>query len=262
MKKPTKRKIGVANKKPWQGRKHSTKGAVYNKNKTQAQKEMDAKKARLQRRLEKPHGSVVEEAKGIWNKAREKELDPKVRAEMVSKIMDLIDGKIVQVATRHDASRIVQLCVTHGTDEQRGKICKAVKNRVVQLSKTTYGRFLVSKLLARSKGKDRTMLLKQFQGHMVKLGTHNVSALVIEDIFDKVLSAKQCTYLFQEFYNPEFIHFKKKEKNTLPEIVKEYTESGDKKKCESVLKFTLNTIERMANKGLMSLGFVQYLIWQ
>ena len=229
---------------------------------TKAQKEMDAKKARLQRRLEKPHGNIVEEAKSLWNKAREKSLDPKVRSELVNQIMGLITGKIAQVATRHDASRIVQLCVSHGTDTQRESISAAIKDKLVALSKTTYGRFLVSKLLSRSKGKERAMLLKRFQGHMVKLGTHNVSALVIEDLFDKVLSAKQCAYLFQEFYSPEFVHFKRREGNTLPEIVAALAAEGDAKKAATVLSYSLNTVQRMANKGLLSLGFVQYLLWQ
>ena len=229
---------------------------------TKAQKEMDAKKARLQRRLEKPHGNVIEEAKGLWNKAREKSLEPEKRAALVTQIMTLIDGKIAQVATRHDASRIVQLCISHGTDAQREVISHAVKDKLVTLSKTTYGRFLVSKLFSQSKGKERAMLLKQFQGHMVKLGTHNVSALVIEDLFDKVLSAKQCAFIFQEFYSPEFIHFKRREQAALPEILRSLAEAGDAKKGATVLAFTLNTVQRMANKGLLSLGFVQYLVWQ
>jgi len=253
---PAKRKFGAGKN----GKGASKKG--FKKPLTQAQKEMEAKKARLQRRLDKPHGNIIEEAKGLWNKAREKALEPEARSALITQIMSLIKGKIVQVATRHDASRIVQLCISHGTDEERQEISAAVKDKLVTLSKTTYGRFLVSKLFARSKGKERAMLLKQFQGHMVKLGTHNVSALVIEELFDKVLSAKQCAFLFQEFYSPEFVHFKRKTEMSLPEILKALAKEGDVKKCSMVLGYTLNTVQRMANKGLMSLGFVQYLLWQ
>ena len=65
------------------------------------------KDSKKQRALLKPFGQVVQEAKEIWNKLRQKDLEKDVRDGFVEKIMGLIKGKIWEIVSRHDASRVI-----------------------------------------------------------------------------------------------------------------------------------------------------------
>ena len=94
-----------------------------------------------ERRLAKSHGEEVERAKAVWNKARQKKVNKKDRANYVTEILDIIGDALAKVSSRHDSSRIVQFCVQYGTVAQQGQILSAIKSTLIQLCKVTHGRF-------------------------------------------------------------------------------------------------------------------------
>lgn len=209
-----------------------------------------------ERRLQRSHGVVVEEAKVMWNKARNKATSKSEKSKVVDSIMEKLGEALSDIATRHDSARVIQFCVQFGSEKHRVTIVNALKPRVVELCKMTHGRFVVQKLFDYCKQEDsRRPLLKALERHVVALSVHSTGALVLEHLFLKSLSTKEQRWLFQEFYGPEFKHFKREKRGTLSEIL-----SDEPKKRDDILSNLTNISEKHAEKGLLSMSFVQELL--
>jgi len=59
-----------------------------------------------------------------------------------------INQFIIKIIFKHDASRIIQCAIKYGNQSQRSEIAKELKGRYVELSKSVYGRFIISRVLA------------------------------------------------------------------------------------------------------------------
>ena len=210
-----------------------------------------------ERRLAKSHGEEVERAKAVWNKARQKKVNKKDRANYVTEILDIIGDAVAKVSSRHDSSRIVQFCVQYGTIAQQGQILSAIKSSLIQLCKVTHGRFLIQKMFDCYKDKNlRKELLKTLEGKIVTLSMHSTGALVVEHLYLEGLSNKEMKYIFQEFYGAEFRHFKRKTRGSLREIVED-----EPKKIDDIAEQLKTIVKKHCEKGLLSLSFVQRLLF-
>ena len=94
------------------------------------------KDSKKQRALLKPFGQVVQEAKEIWNKLRQKDLEKDVRNGYVTKIMELIKGKIWEIVSRHDASRVIQTIFLSLYDILLKHILRFLRVSLLSFSKT------------------------------------------------------------------------------------------------------------------------------
>lgn len=61
-----------------------------------------------QRKASKPNAAMMEQAKRIWASARKRDLPRAEREKLCKQLADLINGKVVEVVFKHDASRIIQ----------------------------------------------------------------------------------------------------------------------------------------------------------
>ena len=57
-----------------------------------------------------------------------------------------MEGHILQVTLRHDASRIVESILQYGTEKQRENILTELSAKLVDVSKTPYGHFVILKV--------------------------------------------------------------------------------------------------------------------
>lgn len=60
-------------------------------------------------------------------------------------------GKFLELANQHTASRVIQFCLKEGSPEAKGAITKEVKGHAVELAKSRYGHYLVSKVVGGAK---------------------------------------------------------------------------------------------------------------
>jgi pumilio family protein 6 len=90
---------------------------------------------------------VIQEATALWEKLRQSGTPKDAKAELVSKILALCEDRVADLAASHTASRIIQSCVKHGTEDDRITIQKQLLPRMVELSKNPYARFIMSKLI-------------------------------------------------------------------------------------------------------------------
>lgn len=71
----------------------------------------------------------------------------------------MIKGRAAKLVLKHDASRIVQTCVKHGTAEQRQEIIEELKDHLMALTKSRYGKFLAMKLFKYGSKEQRAFLI-------------------------------------------------------------------------------------------------------
>lgn len=58
-----------------------------------------------------------------------------------------MEGQVLQVTLRHDASRIVESILQYGSEKQREKILTELTSKLVEIAKTPYGHFVVLKAI-------------------------------------------------------------------------------------------------------------------
>lgn len=58
-----------------------------------------------------------------------------------------VQGRVVDLAMSHTASRVIQACAKFGSDADRQALLTEAAPRVVDLAKSSYGHFLLSKLV-------------------------------------------------------------------------------------------------------------------
>ncbi|KAG2530750.1 hypothetical protein JM16_001459 [Phytophthora kernoviae] len=217
---------------------------------------MDQKMAKKQRKMQRPHYEMVTRAKQIWNVIRERDVDKTKRATLVDELYTLVKGKIYDVAAKHDASRVIQSLMQYGKPEHRSQIVLEMKEHLIEVSKMQYGCFLVQKMIRYGSIADRAAIVKCLTGNVVQVGTHNIAANALE-YAQEYLKPAQLTALKLEFYGREFAYFNAENKRNLSDILAAHPE-----KKEDVLKHLSTILNRMADKQLLGLAFVQSLLWE
>lgn len=89
----------------------------------------------------------MEGLKSSWNTIRMKSTSASVREKLVLQMASKMEGQVLQVTLRHDASRIVESILQYGTEKQREKILTELTSKLVEISKTPYGHFVVLKVI-------------------------------------------------------------------------------------------------------------------
>uniref|UniRef100_A0AAV1T370 PUM-HD domain-containing protein n=1 Tax=Peronospora matthiolae TaxID=2874970 RepID=A0AAV1T370_9STRA len=217
---------------------------------------MDQKLAKKQRKMQRPHYEMVTRAKEIWNVIRENKVDKNKRATLVDELFLLVKGKIHDVAAKHDASRVIQSLMQYGRPEHRSQIVLEMKDHLIEAAKMQYGCFLVQKMICYGSAADRAVIVKCLTGHVVQVGTHNIAANVLE-YAQEFLKPSQLTALRLEFYGREFAYFRSESKHNLADIIAAHPE-----KKADVLQHLSSILNRMVDKQLLGLAFVQSLLWE
>lgn len=104
----------------------------------------DVKVMKLQRKTEKNHGDIVLKANQLYNELRQSEITDEQRKPLMEKLMILTKDKIVELAFKHDSSRVIQCMLKYSNEDQRKVIYAELKSHLVECSKTKHGVFLVS----------------------------------------------------------------------------------------------------------------------
>mmetsp|Transcript_14336 Transcript_14336/g.36008 ORF Transcript_14336/g.36008 Transcript_14336/m.36008 type:complete len:583 (+) Transcript_14336:105-1853(+) len=227
----------------------------YKDNKKQKQDESDLSASALKRQVRKErqatrrHAESVTEAKALWNKLRMKTNTKEDTKKLMKEVMELIRGKVREIALQHDASRVVQAAIQFGSEEQRKEILLEIcqtEGSLAEMAKIQYAHFCCLKFIKYCNRDDASikMIVKSFKGEMPRLAVHGVGARVVESLFLN-LPSKQTASLKQEFYGPHFSLFAQ-EQSTVPTL-----ESNLKKaKTETQKKSAIDFVQQIINKGM------------
>jgi pumilio family protein 6 len=120
---------------------------------------------------------------------------------LVATILKEAEGRIAELAGLHNASRIVQSCLKHGTEEHRKQVIAELKPKLLYLAQNQYGHFLVKKILHYSKA-ELPFMLTSFRGKFVALLRHPCGSSVVDDMYH-LANRRQKDQMASEFYGPE-----------------------------------------------------------
>ena len=151
-------------------------------------------------RSSKPNFQLVENLKPVWNKIRDRTTPKNVRSELVERLVKQMKGKVLQVALRHDASRVVQCIFQYGTVMQRKQILDELALKMVEISKTPYGHFCVLKAIAYcSEDEEKSKIVSSFKGSFRSLCRNVIGARAVESLL-QLYSPSLVKDLRAEFY--------------------------------------------------------------
>lgn len=223
---------------------------------------------KLERAKQKPAFDLVARAKAIWASFRTKRLDKAERARLSEELFGLIKGKLHQIAVKHDAARVVQCALAHGSPAQKEAYTTELLEHLLEFAKAQYAFFIVLRLLDVTANQlaERRRVLKVFRGKAHTLATHAVGAKVLEGIFSTY--PKQDTQaLRSELYGRETQLLLAgavgggadavEKGRDLKAVLAKLPERRDK-----VLAGVLAVIQKMLAKDLVGLPFVQELLWE
>ncbi|CAZ80289.1 unnamed protein product [Tuber melanosporum] len=205
----------------------------------------EQKRLAAERKLAKPYGEIITRSKRIWEQLRRTKLAPEERKKLIAELGQLIKGRVNGLVFRHDASRIVQSALKYGDKTTKTNITTELKGSYVSLAQSSYGKYLVVKILHYGTPENRKMVVQEFYGHVRKLTKHREAALVIEDVFREYATPQQKSALLQEFYGVEFAIFKDlKHKPSLKELLEKSPE-----KRTVIMKSLFDQIHGVIKKG-------------
>ncbi|KAL3157064.1 hypothetical protein ABBQ38_001311 [Trebouxia sp. C0009 RCD-2024] len=154
----------------------------------------------------KRNAALIQDITVKWETIRHPNTTTAQRLHIVNEIMEQVQGRVVDLAMSHTASRVIQACAKHGNDAHRQALLAEAAPRVVDLAKSSYGHFLLSKLVTVAPKSQIAGIVKMFKGHVAHLVRHPCGAAIIDDVYH-VASAQQRTAMVAELYGREFVLF-------------------------------------------------------
>ncbi|KAL7273201.1 Pumilio y domain member 6 [Rhizina undulata] len=232
--------------------------------KTTKSKDAHAEQKRLanERKLAKPNADVLTRGKRIWEQLRRRTVAADERKKLIEELSKLIKNRVKDLVFKHDASRIIQTALKYGDKETKSEIAKELKGTHVALAQSSYGKYLVVKMMHYGTPEVKEMIVKEFYGHVRKLIKHREASFVIEDAFREYATPAQKAALLCEFYGVEFAIFKdaNNEGLALSEILEKTPE-----KRTVIMKSLYDLIAGVVDKGaifftILHKAMLEYLL--
>jgi pumilio family protein 6 len=208
----------------------------------------EKKRQASERRQGKPLGDVIYRSKKIWEQIRRKDLSKEERKRKIEEHQQMIRGNIKDLVFKHDASRVVQTALKYGSKSIREEIAQELKGTFVQLAQSSYGKYLVVKVMHYGTPETKMMVVEEFCGHVQKLIKHREASFVIEDCFREFGTPEQKARLVREFYGAEFTVFAK-DRDSDPSLKKILEKSPEKRAV--IMKNIFGLLKAVVEKGAL-----------
>ncbi|ODQ68306.1 ARM repeat-containing protein [Nadsonia fulvescens var. elongata DSM 6958] len=218
--------------------------------KTSKEAHQEQKRLLKERKLARPLGEKIVHLKQLWEKLRVKrELPADVRKKLVEEIWEITKDNIKDLVFKHDSTRIIQTIFKYADKSKRVVITKSLQGSYYELAKSSYGKYLLVKILHYGSKEVRVDVLNELHGKFKNLMRHKEGAYVIEDAYKLYSNASQKKQIIREFFGSEFAVFRDAGKDmSLNDII---IETPDKRPI--IMKNLFDTIKSCVTKG--SIGF-------
>jgi len=195
----------------------------------------------------KKNEELISHAKVLWEKARAfKGVTPEERRQHNTRLIEHIEGKLVEIIYKHDASRMIQTCIKYGTKEQRDQIFVELKPKILDLAKNHYGHFLVYKML-KYMPDHRSTIVSVLKGQLRALLQHKDASMIVEAMYTQATNRLSKFALMTEFFGAEMtIYAKQKGVTCLKDILEQENEA----KRPYILTNLRKNLEPILNKGV------------
>ncbi|KAL3682394.1 hypothetical protein R1sor_000416 [Riccia sorocarpa] len=157
--------------------------------------------------LRRPNYELEKEVKRLWEKMRQRDLEKTARAKLVTEALAKMKGKMIEMATSHVSSRVLQSCLKHCSKPERDAVFEELRPHILALAKETYAYHIVLRMMDHADKTQLQHILSTLHGHVVSFLRHPVASAVIEHAYQQA-NGHQRKELVSEFYSPEFRLFK------------------------------------------------------
>lgn len=216
------------------------------------------KEIKMDRKKSKPNFELVESMKTSWNKVRTKSTSDDEKQLLLTKMSKQMEGHVLQVTLRHDASRMTQCLLQFGNDDQKQKVLNELLDKTVEISRTPYGHFAILKAISYCTSiNDQRRIINSMSGNFVTLGTNVIGARTVESICT-LLNYKLWKNLKAEFYGKQFNLLL----DSSPSSLKDLINRSNNSKKDAILDHFRDLIQKFIDKGLLEFRYVHDLIWE
>lgn len=218
---------------------------------TDASQHAEQRKLLKERKMQRKSGTQVQQIKSLWERLRVKNppVPKPIRDKLSNEIWELSKDCVSDLVLKHDASRVVQTLVKYSSKERREQIVDALKGKFYLLATSSYGKYLLVKLLHYGSKSSRQAIIDELHGCLRKLMRHREGAYVVEDLFVLYASHEQRQQMIREFWGSEYAVFRDSHKDLSLEQVCE----SSVEKRNIIARNLVGTITATVEKG--STGF-------
>uniref|UniRef100_A0A669D7Y2 Pumilio RNA-binding family member 3 n=1 Tax=Oreochromis niloticus TaxID=8128 RepID=A0A669D7Y2_ORENI len=163
---------------------------------------------------------IINQSKHMWGDLRRKNCEKDLKKKLLRELRDLIHGKVKQMAFAHDAVRVLQCYIQFSNHEQRQEVFEELKDDILSLSKSQYGRHVVKKLLMYGNKELVAAVINRFKGHVRQMLRHAAASSIIEYAYNDKAVLAQRLMLTDELYGNTYTVCKSYEFNTLEKVVR------------------------------------------
>ncbi|XP_041816220.1 pumilio homolog 3 isoform X2 [Chelmon rostratus] len=210
------------------------------KNRQQRKKDLKKNRQLAERR---EMFEIICQAKQVWGDLRRKNCDNDLKKKRMKELQDLIHGKIKQMAFAHDSVRVLQCFIQFGSHEQRQEVFEELKDEMVGLCKSQYGRHVVKKLLMYGNKELMAAVMQTFKGHVRPMLRHAAASSIIEYAYNDKAVLAQRLMLTEELYGNTFTVCKSSVCNTIEKVVE-----GNPDKLNNIIDEMKQILTPMAQK--------------
>uniref|UniRef100_A0A672JRG6 PUM-HD domain-containing protein n=1 Tax=Salarias fasciatus TaxID=181472 RepID=A0A672JRG6_SALFA len=173
-------------------------------NRQQRKKELKKSRQEAER---KDMFQIICQSKRVWEELR-KYVHTHTRAHT----------RLLHMAFAHDAVRVLQCFIQFGSHEQRREVFEEIKDDVITLSKSQYGRHVVKKLLMYGNKELVASVIQTFKGHVRPMLRHAAASSIIEYAYNDKAVLAQRLLLTDDLYGNTYAVCKTAECNTIEKV--------------------------------------------
>uniref|UniRef100_A0A8D3C2A1 Pumilio RNA-binding family member 3 n=1 Tax=Scophthalmus maximus TaxID=52904 RepID=A0A8D3C2A1_SCOMX len=171
------------------------------------QMKKDLKKSRQQAER-KDMFQIICQSKQMWGD---------IRRYMLK--INLSDRRLcLQMAFAHDSVRVLQCFIQFGSHEQRQEVFGELKDDVIGLCKSQYGKHVVKKMLMYGNKELVAGVMQAFKGHVRPMLRHAAASSIIEYAYNDKAVLAQRLMLTEELYGNTFTICKSTVCNTIEKV--------------------------------------------
>lgn len=209
---------------------------------TRQQRKRDVKKTRQQNERKDMY-DIISQSKRLWGQLRRKDCDESSKKRLMEELHDLIRGKHRQMAFAHDSVRVLQCFIQFGSHQQRQEVFEEIKDDMVALCKSQYGRNVVKKLLMYGNKELVASVMQTFKGHVKVMLRHAAASSIIEFAYNDKAVLSQRLMLSEELYGNTFTVCRSSVCNTIEKVLE-----ANPDKVENILDEMKQILTPMAQK--------------
>ncbi|ELP90664.1 hypothetical protein EIN_023530 [Entamoeba invadens IP1] len=165
-------------------------------------------------------------------------------ASEVQQLLTLSKGNMYNLSLRPDSSRVVQTVLKYGDKEQRKEVLEELDDKIITLTKDTYGHFLVKKMFKYLAPNFTKIFIEKISTMLGDLLNHKSSVDVLLTLCDFIPKGKQHE-LVETMYGPKYQYLK--QQNPQLKTVKEIVDTSEVMK-NVISKEMGETVMKMLNK--------------